>query len=133
MSADWDEKFTIGIEEFDQQHKKLFGLINELETSVRQGNSRSVMSKVVDELLHYTLTHFSQEEKTLLENGYPDYEYHLQEHNDLLGQVREFKNNHDAGKSVITMELMGFLVNWLTNHINQTDRKYVPFLQKINK
>ncbi|MDH5509304.1 MAG: bacteriohemerythrin [Nitrospinota bacterium] len=129
MPIEWDGKYFIGIRSIDEQHKKLFDLINNLEKSVREGNSRAIVAKVLDELLHYTVTHFSDEERILLENGYSEYELHLSEHNDLLAQVREFKNNHDAGKSVITMELMGFLVNWLTNHINQTDRRYVPFLE----
>ncbi|MDH5637383.1 MAG: bacteriohemerythrin [Nitrospinota bacterium] len=129
MPVEWDGKYTLGIKAIDEQHKKLFDLINKLEKSVREGNSRAMVAKVLDDLLHYTVTHFSDEERVLLENNYSEYEFHLSEHNDLLAQVREFKNNHDAGKSVITMELMGFLVNWLTNHINQTDRKYVPFLE----
>ena len=133
MPVEWSGKYVIGIDIFDDQHKKLFDLINNLEKSVREGNSRAVIGNTLSELVQYTVTHFSHEERVLLEYGYPDYEYHLQEHNDLLGQVREFKNNIDAGKSVMTMELMGFMVNWLTNHINQTDRKYVHFLKSRAK
>ena len=129
MPFEWDGKFSIGIKTFDNQHRNLFNLINNLEKSVREGDSRAMVALVLDELLRYTVTHFSEEERVLREKGYPDYEHHLKEHNELIEQVREFKESHDAGKSVVTMELMGFLVNWLTNHINQTDRKYTSFLK----
>ncbi|MDH4185187.1 MAG: bacteriohemerythrin [Nitrospinota bacterium] len=125
MPVELGGKYILGVKTFDDQHIKLFQLIADLEKSVREGKSREMVGQVVENLLMYTLTHFSAEERLMLELGYSGYDTHLQEHSDLLSQVREFKNNYDAGKSVMTMELMGFLVNWLTNHIDRTDRQYV--------
>jgi methyl-accepting chemotaxis protein/hemerythrin len=61
--------------------------------------------------------------------GYPDYEEHSLEHQKLLVQVQEFKSDYDAGIKTMTVEVMGFLVDWLIDHIAQSDRKYAPFLK----
>jgi hemerythrin len=43
--------------------------------------------------------------------------------------VGNFKQRFAAGDATVAMELMDFLKDWLVNHINGTDRKYVPFLK----
>jgi hemerythrin len=129
MPVEWGSKYVFGLNNIDEQHMRLFGLINSLEKSVREGNAREVVGKVIDDLVGYTATHFSFEEALLRRSGYPDYASHIKEHEELLTQVSQFKRGHDAGKSLMTMEVMGFLVNWLAKHIDQTDRRYVPFLR----
>lgn len=130
MFFEWDDKYSVGVELFDQQHKKLFVLMNDLRSSMLEGNAKEVVGKVLDELIDYTATHFADEEDEMESYGYPEYEVQRQQHLDFLNQVKEFKTNHTGGREIVTTEVIGFLVNWLTNHIAKTDKKYEEFFNK---
>ncbi len=131
MYAEWDsEKFSVGIDLFDSQHKTLLGLINQLHDGMKEGKSKEALGKVLDELMRYTMTHFSDEERLMKKHGFPGYEKHFHEHQELLARVREFKSDYDAEIKIMAVEVMGFLADWLVNHIAQSDRGYVPFLKE---
>jgi len=94
---------------------------------MQAGKGRDVLGKIYTELVTYTKTHFSYEEKLMKEKNYPEYSKHLQEHINLTTQVTDMYNDYQSGKLQITMELLTFLTNWLSNHILGTDKKYSTF------
>ncbi|MBI3592188.1 MAG: hemerythrin family protein, partial [Nitrospirae bacterium] len=73
-------------------------------------------------------THFANEENMMKTHAYPDYLKHKAEHDNLTKQALDLQKQHKEGKPVLTIELMTFLKNWLSNHIMGTDKKYSPFL-----
>lgn len=132
MIIEWNETFSVGVQLFDDQHKKLFAMVNGLEEGMKNGDDHAAIEEVLNRLVEYTVTHFTEEEREMRERGYPGYEDHLEEHQDLLSEVGDFKSSFDIGvgdvsSDMMILELMGFLGNWLTNHINGTDKKYTTF------
>lgn len=125
MYLEWDNKYSVGVELMDSQHIKLIGMINDLHAGIKAKKSKEALGRVIADLADYTMTHFSEEEKLMLETGYPDYDNHIILHNDFVNQVREFKANYAAGKIVMTVTVMGFLFEWLMNHIYTVDKKYM--------
>jgi len=123
----WSGRYSVGVREIDNQHQKLVVIINELHDAMQAGKGRDVLGKIYTELVTYTKTHFSYEEKLMKEKNYPEYSKHLQEHINLTTQVTDMYNDYQSGKSQITMELLTFLTNWLSNHILGTDKKYSTF------
>ena len=71
---EWSEKYSVGIREIDDQHKKLIGLVARLQDAMREGKGKAVLDKVLAELIQYTRTHFAAEERIMQTNGYPDFE-----------------------------------------------------------
>lgn len=124
----WNEKYSVNIKEIDHQHKKLIGLVGELEAAMRQGKGREVLDKVLKELIRYTQTHFAAEERLMKNHGYPDYEEHKAKHEKMTRKVLEVQQEYQEGKITITLEVMKFLQDWLNKHILGTDKKYGPFL-----
>lgn len=120
----WNEKYSVKVEAMDGQHKKLFEIIHELYTAMRAGQDKDVAGEVLNRLINYTVEHFAAEEKMMKKNGYPGLAAHQAEHKALTEKVKAFKKDFDSGKGVITLELMTFLQNWLTNHIQSVDQKY---------
>lgn len=125
---EWTQKLSVSVEELDRQHKKLVNLINQLHDSMRVGKGRDVLGSILNDLTDHTVYHFETEEKLLLDNMYPAYAMHKKEHNDLTRQVKEIKTKFDQGDTALTEEFMGFLKDWLNNHIMQADKKYADFL-----
>lgn len=124
----WNNSFSVSNSQIDEQHKKLVGLVNQLHEAMSQGKSRDVLGGIFNELVSYTKYHFKSEEDLMLDKNYPDYSAHRLEHQKLTNQVIKLKQDFDAGKTVISIDLLNFLKDWLKKHILDTDKKYVPFV-----
>lgn len=124
----WDSRYSVKVHAMDDQHKKLFEIVHELYTAMQSGKGKAVAGDVLARLIDYTEHHFAAEEAIMEKNHYPQLANHRAEHRDLENKVRAFKKEFDAGSKAITLELMTFLQNWLTNHILSVDQKYSDFL-----
>jgi hemerythrin len=124
----WNNSYSVKIKEFDEQHKKLVDMINHLHDSMKQGKGSDALGPILKSLAAYTQTHFASEERLMKQHGYPDYEAHKKEHNQLVMQVVEVQKQMASGKAPLSQEVMNFLRNWLINHIQGLDAKYGPFL-----
>lgn len=125
---DWKDELSVNIRMIDDQHKELIKLINELSDAMKVGKGKDVMGKVLSKLVDYTKMHFGTEERLFQTHGYPGYIAHKSEHDKLTKQVLDLKTKFDNGQSVITVEVMNFLKDWLQKHIIGTDKKYSSFL-----
>lgn len=126
----WDEQYSVGVKEIDNQHKKLVELVNNLHEAMKQGKGRDIMSKVLASLIDYTASHFATEEKYMTQFNYPHFASHKLEHQNLVKQVLDFQKDYESGKLAITLDIMKFLKDWLVNHIQGTDKKFGPFFNE---
>jgi hemerythrin len=128
----WNDNLSVKVTEFDEQHKKLIGMVNNLHSAMGAGKSREIMGSVLTGLIDYTVNHFAAEEKLMQKHGYPSFARHKAEHDALTKQVVDIMAKFKEGKTVVTIELMNFLKDWLTKHIQGTDKQYGPFLNSKN-
>jgi hemerythrin len=126
----WNDKLSVKVEEIDKQHKKLVNLINQLHDAMAQGKSKEIMSEILKELANYTVEHFSTEEKYFKQFNYPDAAAHIAEHKKFVDTVKQFQNEFNSGKVMLSMKIMNFLKDWLINHIMGTDQKYSAFFNE---
>ena len=125
----WLEKYSVGIEQIDAQHKGLVRLINDLHAAMIAGQGSQNIGKILDELVHYTEEHFSYEENMLRERNFSRLIGHQLEHKRLTGQVVELREKYRNNSITLTMEVMRFLKDWLANHIMGHDQKYAAELR----
>lgn len=123
----WDDKLNIGIDEIDIQHKSLVDLLNQLHAAIQEKRGTVACMEILNKWVEYTRVHFTVEESLMRILGYPDYAGHLEEHEKLIAQVIEMKQKLEIGNANISFELLHFLRGWLTHHIMETDKDYVPF------
>jgi hemerythrin len=124
----WNESYSVKIAQIDSQHKKLVDIINNLHDSMKAGKSKEVLGKILNQLIDYTANHFKTEEDLFDKYGYPDKIAHKRQHGDLVDQVLKFKANYESGKSVLSIDLMNFLKEWLIQHMSGSDKKYSSYL-----
>jgi hemerythrin-like metal-binding protein len=127
-AINWNVKYSVGIHGIDDQHKRLFELINQLSESMKSGKNTAAVGNVFLELVNYTDQHFKMEEKLFKQYGYPDSQNHIKVHNELREKAFELKAKHEAGSLVVTIQLLNFLVEWVNKHILEEDKKYSAFL-----
>lgn len=120
----WTDSFSVKVAEIDAQHKKLVELINKLFDAMKVGKSKDVMGEILTNLIAYTATHFKTEEMYFDLYNYPEKETHKSEHKKFVETVAKFRKDFDSGNATISLEVINFLKDWLTKHINGTDKRY---------
>ena len=127
---EWSPRLSVKVKKFDDQHKKLVDLVNQLHDAMKAGQGNAALGTTLQSLISYTATHFKDEEQMMQANGYPELAKHKAEHEKLVTQVLDLqkKFQEQAGGGILTMTVMSFLKDWLVNHIQGVDQKYGVFL-----
>ncbi|AFN73859.1 Hemerythrin HHE cation binding region [Melioribacter roseus P3M-2] len=124
----WTDSYSVNIKSIDEQHKKLLDIINELHEAMKAGKGKEALNKIFNELVDYTRTHFSFEEKLMEKYGYSESALHKQTHQNLIKQLNELKENYEKGNTNLSINVMNFLQDWLIGHIQGSDKKYTAHL-----
>jgi hemerythrin len=125
---EWKDEYSVNIGSIDAQHRVLFQIAGELHAAMSVGQGKAASAKILNRLVQYTATHFAHEERLMRQNHYPDFDKHKALHDALTNQVLKFEADFKGGQVALTVQLLQFLQGWLTNHIRNTDTKYVPYL-----
>ncbi|HWR34236.1 MAG TPA: bacteriohemerythrin [Clostridia bacterium] len=100
---EWTAKYSVGVERFDEEHKRLFNLMNKLHYAMRIAQERTVLEGA---LLDYTEQHFSAEETAMNIPGFPGAGAHKAEHDRLRSDAAALQEKYRAGASKIGIDLV---------------------------
>ena len=128
----WKDTYSVGYELFDEQHKELIGMINEIGELVKdkeldtEGLYES-MTEVIGRLLNYTVYHFGAEEGIFDKNNYELTKEHKEAHAIFVENVKVLVSDLDENEDVksVAFEIYETLVEWLLKHILDVDKKYM--------
>ncbi|HIJ59459.1 MAG TPA: hemerythrin family protein [Nitrospirae bacterium] len=127
----WDNKLSVGVEEIDNQHKKLIELINQLIIKKEENKTdQEYLHSLLSELFNYTIYHFFTEEQIMENISYPDYGKHKAEHVNISSKVIEYFERFNNGEDSLYIEIFEFLKVWLYNHIMNTDNALGKYIQE---
>lgn len=126
----WDEKFELGNELIDHQHKTLFELVNNLSSACEDGSDVEKLDETLSFLVNYTVKHFSDEEELQVKYKYPGYEAHKKIHDDFKMTVSSLVSDfHKSGSSTeLSKNVNTIVIQWLVKHILGEDRKIGYYL-----
>ena len=121
----WDKKYNLQITEIDRQHQKLVEMLNLLNTAFIEKQQQNIVKEILKQMAEYAVYHFSYEEKYFREFNYVNTAEHIEEHRNFMDKVQEFEEKYQTNPGVLSIEVLNFLKDWLVNHINGSDRKYI--------
>ncbi len=130
--AIWDQRYSVSVKSIDQDHQKLFDLLNQLFEAMTKGQGKNIIGSIVQELERYTIYHFNREETFFRTTGYSKANEHIAEHSFFKQKVAEFKQNINKSDSTITPDVLTFLRDWLVNHILKIDKAYEAHFKKYS-
>lgn len=125
----WDDNCKTGIAEIDQDHKRLIDLINDLYEAMQDGSGGALLLPIFSALRNYTETHFTKEERFMVECDAPEQEAHFREHKQMMAKLADLESRHRKGEAAISLQTLTFLRDWLKNHICVVDQAMAPHLQ----
>ena len=123
---EWKPEHSIGIQEIDDQHKKLIEIISSIERAIKlQRGWREIVYALVD-LKIFARRHFEIEEALMRMYAFKDAAKHTEEHQYFFTRLAEIesKSVYAAAES----ELLKFLRDWLKDHILVADRSYAEHI-----
>ncbi|MEI6305663.1 MAG: bacteriohemerythrin [Deltaproteobacteria bacterium] len=124
----WSPALSVGVEQMDQQHVRWIYIINSLNDAMKTGNPDKVLLMILNGVLSFAKTHFSDEETLLSAYDFPGLAGQQFEHEYFVRQVNEYKKRFESGHALISLELMNLLKTWVQNHIMIQDKQYGVFL-----
>jgi hemerythrin-like metal-binding protein len=124
----WHDSFSVNNVVIDNQHKKLIDIINNFYEIVRSSSDKNEIARIFDELKSYTNYHFKAEESMLEKVNYVHLESHQLLHQGFIDKLLELETKYMQGKFTVNSEMMGFLRNWLIEHIMTEDKRYMKFI-----
>jgi len=128
---EWDKKYSTKVQEFDNDHKKLFKLFNGVYQQVFKcedlEEERNLTKQTLVELLEYVKYHFTAEEDLMVKFNYSEYVAHKKEHTYYINEVNKFVEQHKKGTVALSFPTFMFLKDWITKHILGRDKEYGQF------
>lgn len=125
----WNALMSVGVDEFDADHRTLVDLINDLHRSIGDDEEYATLGSVLQALEDYAQHHFAREETVLAAVSYPGLAGHVAAHHDLFSRVTELKEHYDQDRtSVRAKDCLVFLHKWLIEHICSTDMDYRSYV-----
>ena len=127
----WSEEYATGIEIIDEQHKRIFLYLAEIDEAINN-HSADKVEEVVRGLLDYSVTHNTFEESLMEKADYPMLEPHRQAHEAFKRRAENFVKRLTGGEDRIRLarEVRTEIGLWLTGHIKREDQHYVPYVKK---
>lgn len=123
----FSEKYFTGIELIDEEHRKLFEIIAEANSLIKEEFLHDKFDEIVgilEQLKDYTKEHFKDEEKYMESIGYSRLDVQKRAHEAFVEKLTEINLDEvDDNQQQYLEELMDFLLGWLINHILKEDKK----------
>jgi hemerythrin len=134
----WSEHFETHIEIIDTQHKRLVAILDKLCVAVNNHDlSQELLDQILKELVEYTIYHFTDEEKLMLENHVSEKHVllHKMEHHSFTYDVERMCNYFSSETSALEIgeNLVQFITAWLTYHILGMDKLMAFQIDDIKK
>lgn len=130
------EDCLTGIETIDEEHRRLFQLINEsMELLKENGASKVIVKNLLKELREYAGTHFAHEEAYMEQIKDLELPRQRKEHAQFAVKVDSYKiadlTEEESGQAA--QELLSFMAKWLYRHILSSDTMIGKMISESKK
>ncbi len=123
---EWQERFNIGVDVIDKEHRKLFSIMNRLLTfSEMEDKSQWVCQEGIKYFKDHAMKHFSEEEVYMASISYAGYESHRRVHDNFrqytLPALEKELMDSDFSKDAVS-HFLSVCAGWLIGHTLTEDR-----------
>jgi hemerythrin-like metal-binding protein len=125
----WGPEMDMPLELFNEQHKRLVQMVNDLYKALLHGRGNEEVLVVIDALLNYTQYHFGAEEKNFEAYKFPGADNHCIIHQNFIQQIMHLRDQYFQGKKTVALQTLRLARSWLFEHIMVCDREYISFFE----
>lgn len=121
---EFTEDCMIHVEEIDNEHRRLFQMINEAVALVDSTDDvQAIASNLIKNLKDYAATHFAHEEAYMERMNDPELEIQKKAHAAFTAKINAFESDTSTPEALRAslQGLLEYLVRWLYRHILSSD------------
>lgn len=133
------DKFKTGVPLIDDEHRRLFEIIKETNDLIHEQllhDKYDEIMRLLSELRDYTEFHFKDEEQLMERISYPGLPAQKRAHTSFVERLVEIDlselDDMDDNQQEYLLDLIDYLLSWLSNHILGTDKKIGEFMRENN-
>lgn len=119
----WEERYSVGIEAVDHEHRELVDLINRLFEEARSRGSKVAVLGFFGDLFKAISAHFALEERVMQERGYDQLTQHKNDHERLLDEIRDIMEDYEMTDLFDEQLLALRLDAWFSRHFETHDAR----------
>jgi hemerythrin len=116
----WQEAYSVGVKELDDQHKDLLDIFNKVTSEQLEKYDEIKFSSSLSLLIRY-----------LEQVNFPEIKQHVLEHIDFIMKTLGLALRIEEESGENRKELLRYLNEWYSLHVLGLDRHYIPFLESI--
>jgi hemerythrin-like metal-binding protein len=120
---EWKDRYRVGNEAVDHEHRELIDLINGLDEELKSGTSQRTVEEILGDLFRGISAHFALEERFMRDHGYDHYLEHKGAHERLLDEIRDIMDGYEADPENASQRLGRELDVWFTDHFKTHDAR----------
>lgn len=131
----WTPNLSVGIGLIDDQHKTWFEKAEKLFEAGKNNQAKEYIGELLDFLESYTKKHFADEEAYMQRIRYPQYEEQKAAHSAFIAQLQKLRTDYNTsgGNILVILNANQMVVDWLTKHISNMDKKIGEFAKAAGK
>ena len=119
----WQERHSVGIQQFDSDHRRLLELAHTMVNETLTGVLPVQPGDILNDLIQRAEEHFAHEERLMATTEYEGLADHRVAHQRLMDDIRRYQK--DLNNGVVGAEdVARFVAAWLFSHIDEEDRRY---------
>ena len=122
-------KYLVGVEAIDEEHKRLFEIIAEANEILHNDflyDKYDQIAGVLENLVEYTKVHFADEEEYMASINYEGLDAQKRAHTKFVEKIENINlEDLDDNQDEYLNGILSFLLDWLANHILKVD-KLIP-------
>ncbi len=124
-ALDWSDAFVLGHEPMDATHREFVALVRAMQTGPEAG-----LAGLLADFEAHARRHFEEEDRWMLETGFPPRECHMDEHAAVLRSVVEVREVVARGEFDQVRRLADALADWFPRHADWLDSALAHWLCK---
>jgi len=124
--SEWRE-LALEIKKIEDQHKRLYELLDLFYSGQKIGYSKEKLDKILDELIKLIIEHSFTEEALMERTGYPEFEKHKKEHEFIKREITEILKKRKKGKEYL-VDALKFFEKAIYEHFKNFDKDFVNFI-----
>lgn len=121
----WHDRFNIGVDVIDKEHRKLFSILNRLFMNQQDDKSQWVCQEGIKYFKDHAMKHFTEEEAYMASINYQGFETHRRLHDNFrkktLPELERELNRTRYSQDAIS-HFLGVCAGWLIAHTLTEDR-----------
>ncbi len=96
--TEWSDYLRIGIEGIDEDHRRFFSLVKDLDNALMDRHDKPEIQRLVKLVVEDCVRHFEHEERVFAQNGYPDAERNAGMHARITEEIMEMMRQFDGAR-----------------------------------